>query len=130
MVRMIKGTTNMTIEDVCEGFGLDDIGEFSDGYHTFDDLYNQRLVLSAVIVNTYPDICWKSWKDENGHEWFADNEDDTRWFLVCIDTPEGQFSYHYPEQDWDKFNCKSLSRSKPFDGHTSKDVTRLYSLLK
>ena len=28
-------------------------GELSDGYHTFNDLYYQRCILFATIVNTY-----------------------------------------------------------------------------
>jgi len=33
-----------------------DIGEFSDGYHTFNSLYRQRLILFAALVNTFPTL--------------------------------------------------------------------------
>ena len=33
----------------------DDIGEVSDGYHTFNQLYHQRAVLFATIVNQNKD---------------------------------------------------------------------------
>ena len=39
-----------------------DIGEFSDGDHTFNDMYMQRLVLSAALFNVYKDLAWKSKK--------------------------------------------------------------------
>ena len=31
----------------------DDIGEFSDGYHTFNGLYYQRMILFAALVRAY-----------------------------------------------------------------------------
>ena len=38
------------------------IGEMSDGYHTFNGLYYQRMVLFAALVNAHNDKAWKSWK--------------------------------------------------------------------
>lgn len=48
----------MTIEEVCKEFNISDIGDFSDGYHTFNELYHQRAVLFATIVNQNKDIAW------------------------------------------------------------------------
>lgn len=100
------------------------VEDLSDGFHSFKDLYKQRLYLSAALVNAYPEKSWKSWLDENGEPWF--NGDG--WFLVCIETPAGPYSYHYEEKDWALFKCKELERAKPYDGHTSDDVPRLMSL--
>ena len=33
----------------------DGIGELSDGYHTFNELYHHRAILFSVICNTYPE---------------------------------------------------------------------------
>lgn len=99
------------------------IEDLSDGYHSFKDLYKQRLYLSAALVNAYHEKSWKSKLDENGNPWF-----DGGWFLVCIDTPAGPYSYHYENKDWDLFECRELDRAKPFDGHTPDDVPRLMSL--
>ena len=99
------------------------IGDLSDGYHTFNELYHQRLVLFATIVNQNPGIAWKSHRHEDGELCFGGG-----WFIVGITTPEGEYTYHYEDKDWDLFKCRELERSKPWDGHTDKDVTRLLSL--
>ena len=98
-------------------------GELSDGYHTFNSLYEQRLILFAQLVNTYPDISWKSFRHEDGELCFGGG-----WFIVCIETPEGPYSYHYKDTYWDLFKCKDIKVAKHFDGHTDKDVRRLLSL--
>ena len=100
------------------------IGELSDGYHTFNGLYYQRMMLFAALVNVYKDIAWKSWRHEDGEPCFGKDN----YFIVGIDTPEGSYTYHYHGEYWDLFNCKELSVAKHWDGHTEKDVTRLLSL--
>lgn len=113
----------MTIEEVCKEFNISDIGDFSDGYHTFNELYHQRAVLFATIVNQNKNIAWKSYRHEDGELCFGGG-----WFIVGVDTPEGSYTYHYENKYWDIFECKELERSKHWDGHTDKDVTRLLSL--
>ena len=78
--------------EVCENcpYKLEDIGDFSDGYHTFNDLYTQRAVLFATIVNQNLDKAWKSHKHEDGEPCFGGG-----WFIVAVDTPKGSYSYHY-----------------------------------
>lgn len=110
-------------EKVCRMAGIDDIGEFSDGYHTFNSLYRQRCVLFAALVNSYPQISWKSKRHDDGELCFGGG-----WFIVGIDTPEGSYTYHYELKDWDMFRCKELERGKKWDGHTDADVERLLSL--
>ena len=107
------------------GINVEKIGEVSDGYHTFNSLYRQRLILFAALVNTYPDISWKTKKHEDGEECFGGE-----WFLVGINTPEGQYTYHYELKDWDLFKCVELEKAPKWDGHTDKDVERLLSLSK
>ena len=99
------------------------IGEMSDGYHTFNGLYYQRMVLFAALVNAHKDKAWKSWKHEDGNPCF-----DGGWFIVGIDTPQGSYTYHYEAKDFDLFDCEELPVAKHWDGHTEKDVTRLLSL--
>lgn len=101
-----------------------DVGELSDGFHTFNSLYHQRAVLFATIVNQNSDISWKSHKHEDGEECFGGG-----WFIVGIDTPEGSYTYHYEDKYWDMFECKELEFGKHWDGHTEKDVVRLLSLV-
>ena len=99
------------------------IGEMSDGYHTFNGLYYQRMVLFAALVKAHKDKAWKSWKHEDGEPCFGGG-----WFIVGIDTPEGSYTYHYEEKDWDLFDCVELPVAKHWDGHTEENVTRLLSL--
>ena len=102
-----------------------DMGEVSDGYHTFNQLYHQRAVLFAAIVNSNKDRAWKSFKHFDGKYCFDSNGE---WFIVGVDTPEGSYTYHYSKEYWDMFKCKELERGKEWDGHTEEDVTRLLSL--
>lgn len=103
----------------------DDIksGELSDGYHTFNDLYYQRCILFATLVNQNKKTSWKSYKHEDGELCFGGG-----WFIVGIDTPLGNYTYHYENKYWDLFQCKELECGKHWDGHTSKDVDRLLSI--
>lgn len=110
-------------EEFAKAMGLDDIGDFSDGYHTFNDLYHQRAVLFAALVKAHKDKAWKSWKHEDGEECFGGG-----WFIVGIDTPQGSYTYHYKEKYWGLFECVALEKAKHWDGHTDKDVMRLMSL--
>ena len=113
----------VTHEEICKSYGISDIGEFSDGYHTFNNLYHQRAVLFAALVKAYKDKAWKSWKHEDGEDCFGGG-----WFIVGIDTPQGSYTYHYEEKYWGLFDCIALERAKHWDGHTDKDVKRLLSL--
>ena len=100
-----------------------DIGEFSDGFHTFNSLYHQRLILFAALVNTFPTLAWKSHKHSDGEAPFGGG-----WFIVGVDTPKGPYTYHYEDKDWDLFHCKEVATAPEWDGHTDKDVERVLSL--
>lgn len=97
------------------------VGEVSDGYHTFDELYNHRLTLFSVICNQNKENSWKSLLHDDGTMY--DN-----YFIVGIDTPEGQFTYHYHVDNWELFNVKVLDKAPKWDRHKSEDVIRLRSL--
>lgn len=115
------------VELICSVAGVDDIGDVSDGFHTFNELYHQRAVLFATIVKQNKYLAWKSWKHEDGRCCFDSNGE---WFIVGIDTPEGPYTYHYEKDYWNMFDCQVLECSRPWDGHTDKDVTRLLSLCR
>ena len=111
------------IEETCKAFKISDIGEFSDGFHTFNTLYHQRAVLFATLVNTYSSHSWKSYRHEDGQICFGGG-----WFIVGIDTPKGSYTYHYENKYWDMFNCQTYENAKHGDGHTDDDVERLLTL--
>lgn len=96
----------------------------SDGYHTFGQLYYQRMMLFAVLVQEHKDRAWKIWNHEDGDPCFGGG-----WFLVTIDTPRGAYGYHFEEKYWNLFDCPELPKAKHWDGYTEYDVNRLFSLL-
>lgn len=87
-------------------------GETSDGYHTFNELYHHRAVLFSVIVKAFPDRAWKARKHHDGSMYDG-------MFIVGIETPDGQATYHYDvDPYWDMFQCKELEYAPEWDGHT------------
>lgn len=108
---------------ICELCGVSDIGDVSDGFHTFNQLYHQRAMLFACIVNQNKDKAWKTHKHEDGEPCFGGG-----WFLVTIDTPQGAYGYHCEDKYWDLFDCTELETAKHWDGYTEENVDRLLSL--
>lgn len=108
---------------ICEAAHVDEIDDVSDGFHTFRQLYYQRMMLFAAIVKQNKDKAWKSLRHEDGELCFGGG-----WFIVGIDTPEGSYTYHYEDNYFSLFDCEELEYGKHWDGHTEKDVTRLLSL--
>ena len=100
----------------------DDKSQLSDGHHTFEELYNHRMILTLIICLQNPSLCWKSLYHHDG-TMFKDS------FIVGFNTPEGNFSYHYDMKYWDAFKISELPSAPEFDGHTSDDVVRLLSLV-
>ncbi|MEE0197952.1 MAG: hypothetical protein UEJ46_04260 [Eggerthellaceae bacterium] len=87
-------------------------GNTSDGYHTFDELYHHRAVLFSVIVENFATRAWKS-------KLHADGTMYEGVFIVGIETPDGQATYHYDvEPYWNLFRCKEVDRAPEWDGHT------------
>ena len=119
----MTGTEFKKRKAICDIAGIDDIGDLSDGYHTFNELYYQRLILFAALVKQNKERSWKSFKHEDGEYCFGGG-----WFIVGIDTPEGSYTYHYESKYYFLFDCEELECSKHWDGHIDKDVVRLLSL--
>ena len=93
-------------------------GDTSDGYHTFNELYHHRAVLFSVICNEHHDIVWKSKKHHDGTMYDG-------MFIVGIDTPEGQATYHYDiDPYWNLFRVKELELAPEWDGHTPGEAIR------
>jgi hypothetical protein len=99
------------------------IGDLSDGYHTFNELYHHRAILFSVICNSMPDKAWKS-KLHNTGDMFEG------MFIVGIETPDGQATYHYDiEPYWDIFKVKELEKAPKWDGHTPQEaINRILKL--
>lgn len=87
-------------------------GDTTDGFHTFNELYHHRAVLFSFIVTCFPGASWKSMRHHDGTMYDG-------MFIVGIETPWGQATYHYDaEPYWDMFPCEELDRAPEWDGHT------------
>ena len=104
-------------------FDAESIGQVSDGYHTFNELYSHRMALFAVICNTYKEKAWKSWKHHDGTMY-----DD--FFIVGISTPKGDYTYHYHKDNWGVFKVKEIPNAPEWDGHKPSDIHRLFDLVE
>lgn len=92
-------------------------GEASDGYHTFNELYDFRREYNAALVNSGIWKAHKSYRHHDGELCFGGG-----WFIVMIETPFGQISNHYENKYWDEFHCEEKEFADEWDGHTEKDV--------
>ena len=100
-------------------------GQTSDGYHTFDELYRHRALLTAAFFRYlrldfhYEDFTYGGVHKSRLH---ADGSKLDGFFIVMVQLPTGQISYHYPDADWDLFDIPERDRAAEWDGHTSADV--------
>lgn len=100
-----------------------DMGEVSDGYHTFNELYEYRLLYNAAFFNELAkqnlyDV-HKSKKHSDGEDCFGGG-----WFIVMAELPTGQISNHYELKDWDLFQVPEKEKANIWDGHTPQDVAK------
>ena len=103
---------------------MEEKGNISDGYHTFNELYEYRLLYNASMFNELAkqglyDV-HKSRKHSDGTIPFGDEN----WFIVQAELPTGQISNHYEMKDWDLFNVPEKEKANTYDGHTPQDVAK------
>ena len=92
-----------------------DTNLISDGYHTFKELYDHRIILFITLcnyLNVYTNIeVWKSRIHSDGTSWDG-------WFIAGIGTEKGkQISYHLPDEEWSKLKSKHIKQAPAYDGH-------------
>ena len=106
-----------------QGEYTDYIGNISDGYHTFNELYEYRLLYNAALFNEFAEKglyeVHKSKRHFDGEIPFGD----PNWFIVMAELPTGQISNHYEMKDWDLFHVPEKEKANVWDGHTPKDVS-------
>ena len=102
---------------VVAALGLEETGgDISDGYHTFGELYEYRMLYNAAWINLsaqhneFPVV--KSWRHSDGELCFGGG-----WFVVVATLPTGQVSNHYKAEHWDKFLVPE-GEPPEYDGHT------------
>lgn len=100
----------------------EDRSKLSDGYHTFEELYEHRHALLLALMRTMPECFCASWKHSDGEPCFGGDD----WFIICGQLPNGaQISYHLPARLWDAAvatGCRLPDCSPLWDGHSSADV--------
>jgi len=88
----------------------------SDGHHTFEELYDYRMLYNAHAAAGWlaagiPVV--KSWHHSDGELCFGGG-----WFIVTATLPTGQVSNHYRSQHWDLFAVPAVDLPPEYDGHT------------
>ena len=104
-----------------------DMGEVSDGYHTFNELYYYRMLYNAAFFNLLPkEWVHKSKRHHTGEECFGGG-----WFIVMANLPTGQISNHYELKYWDLFQVPEKEFADEWDGHTPQEAAkRLHKYLQ
>ena len=93
-----------------------DIGETSDGYHTFNELYEHRAVLFLALLSETKEETFWSFKHSDGTMY--DN-----YIIAGIKTPEGWCTYHMKDTYLKYLDpSQQLEYAPVWDGHTSEDV--------
>lgn len=95
---------------------MSDTGEISDGYHTFNELYEYRMLYNAHAAQGWlgagiPVV--KSWRHSDGELCFGGG-----WFIVTATLPTGQVSNHYQADAWGLFAVPEVECAPVWDGHT------------
>jgi hypothetical protein len=96
--------------------------DVSDGWHTFGELYEHRLALTAALMKSNPKISWRSKQHaKDGDPMFED------MFIVGMDLPTGTITYHYDSKYWSFFaGIPVLDNAPKWDGANPADsVNRL-----
>ena len=91
-------------------------GKVSDGFHTFDELYEHRSYLFILLMLNSPEISWVAKKHNDGTMYNG-------WFIAGMNLPTGSVTYHLPESMWKLMgSIKKLLLAPEWDGHTPLDV--------
>ena len=113
---------NKLIEDSKKQYGTDFTDKISDGYHTFDELYEHRSKLFIALCRAYSELACNSTKHADGTMYAG-------MFIAGIDTLDGQAMYHMEDKYWNILDVKVLDSAPVWDGHTSEDaIERILSL--
>lgn len=94
-----------------------DVGEVSDGHHTFNELYDHRHALFMALMAAHPEMSWRSKQHEDGSMWEG-------WFIAGMELPNGMITYHMPEANWHLLDgiVQTLDKAPKWDGHTAEQV--------
>ena len=103
----------------------------SDGYHTFDELYEHRITLFIALckaIATFdllnPPTIWRSKLHSDGSSFDG-------WFILGMNKVAGrQVTYHLPLSKWEDTGfAETLEKAPEWDGHTANDVLNRLKLI-
>lgn len=101
--------------------------QISDGYHTFNELYNYRMLYNAAFFNSLNGKfnVHKSMRHSDGELCFGGG-----WFIVMANLPTGQISNHYKLKYWNLFKIPEKEKALEWDSHTPQEAAkRLYKFI-
>ncbi|MGA1048760.1 MAG: hypothetical protein ACO3UU_12190 [Minisyncoccia bacterium] len=129
----------VVINQILKLVGLEnfvDVGEVSDGFHTFNQLYEHRNLLFCFLLtliyreNLSKFQVWKALKHSDGTMFNSNNGD---WFIAGLSDETGsrQITYHMSESRyWSLLDIPEREFAPEYDGHSPDDVLeRLVSFL-
>ena len=100
-----------------------DTNHISDGFHTFGELYEHRIVLFIALAKqllkrkSFKLPIWKTRFHDDGVEWEG-------WFILGIGEKQGeQMTYHLPSSKWE--DCAFIPErdcAPKWDGHSANDT--------
>lgn len=115
-------------------------GTISDGYHTFDELYDHRHALWIAVCRLVSTFRTRDVGPQGGQGYHitggyrvirskmhGDGSMYEGHFILMLENIQNhkQMSYHLPERLWDKCEfAETLAMAPEWDGHTSEDVIR------
>lgn len=110
------------MSDVAFRGGWMETGSMSDGYHTFNELYDHQHALFLALLSCHAGVLptWMSTKHDDGTAFDG-------CFIAGIRLPNGMISYHLPDRLWETcraLKAEVLERAPKWDGHTSEDVVK------
>lgn len=111
-------------------------GDTSDGYHTFDELYEHRTGILAALLDVvyWVAIRYANWPDERiaERELFKSRRHHDGgmydgFFIVGINCSTDEehvewATWHCEDKWWDTFLIPEVERAPEWDGHTPKDA--------
>ena len=111
--------------------GTPNMGDVSDGYHTFDELYEHRSILFLALLRSIQDVNEFAEYESlhiSAHPWYSkQHEDGTMFpgmFIAGMSTDYGSVTYHFDEKYlplFEKAEIEYLERAPKWDGHTPQD---------
>ena len=98
----------------------DEMGNISDGYHTFNELYRYRTPYNAAFLNELAKGDIKVRKSHKHHD--GDGCLGGGWFIVMAELPTGQISNHCENRYRESLDIPELDTAWEWDGHTPNEA--------